>query len=160
MMMLVSLSMLTVMFFINKNYATALRTQDGLDSGIHGSNFYPHSRGLSVKLVIAGGRDYFFSDEDTAKLDALHAEHSISEVVCGCASGADSEGAAWAATHGIFIAEFPADWQQFGRSAGPRRNQQMAAYADALALFPGGTGSANMLLQAQQHGLKIFDFRS
>jgi hypothetical protein len=34
----------------------------------------------------------------------------------------------------------------------------MAAYADALALFPGGKGSASMVREAIRAGMQIFDF--
>jgi predicted Rossmann-fold nucleotide-binding protein len=35
----------------------------------------------------------------------------------------------------------------------------MAKYADAVVLFPGGLGTENMLVQAINHNLKIFDWR-
>ncbi len=107
-----------------------------------------------MKTIIAGGRNYEFSQYDIERLDLLE----ITEVVSGCATGADAEGEAWARKWGIPIKEFPADWKKHGRAAGPIRNREMAEHADAVVLFPGGVGTASMRRQAQIHGLRIYDF--
>jgi hypothetical protein len=53
------------------------------------------------------------------------------------------------------VKQFPADWNKYGKAAGPIRNAQMAKYADAVILFPGGRGTANMRKLAKEHGLEI-----
>lgn len=106
-----------------------------------------------MKLIIAGGRDYRFTEEDRSFLDALP---DISEIVSGRASGADAQGEEWAKTQGLPVAVFKADWKAYGRGAGPLRNIQMADYANALALFPGGCGTASMRYEAEKRGLEIF----
>lgn len=108
-----------------------------------------------MRLIIAGGRDYTLSEEDYESLDNLHERYHFSEIVTGCASGADTCGMQWAREKGIPFTPFPADWSK-GRSAGPERNEQMAKYADAVALFPGGRGTANMERNARKYGLTIF----
>lgn len=110
-----------------------------------------------MKTIIAGGRDYFFTDEDETKLDNLRSQ--ISEVVSGGAKGADSCGERWARENDIPIKMFPADWKKYDKAAGPIRNEQMARYADAVILFPGGSGTKNMYETAKRYGLKIWDFR-
>ena len=110
-----------------------------------------------MKTIIAGGRDYQFRPQDTAFLD--HLKSTISEVVCGGAKGADAEGKKWAENNGVPVALFKADWGKYGRGAGPRRNQEMAEYADTLILFQGGRGSASMHKLATKAGLKIYDLR-
>lgn len=110
-----------------------------------------------MKLIIAGGRNYQFTGADYAALDALHLLRGVSEVVSGCASGADKCGEEWAKRNNIPVKPFPANWKAFGRSAGPIRNRQMAEYADALALFPGGKGTANMREMAVLNYLEIFE---
>jgi hypothetical protein len=114
-----------------------------------------------MKLIIAGGRDYFLSQDDIQFLDDLHAwrETKVTEVVCGMCSGADYGGRLWALCRNIPVKEFPADWTSYGRSAGPYRNREMARYADACVLFPGGAGTDSMERQAKAHGLIVFDRR-
>lgn len=106
-----------------------------------------------LSVIIAGGRDYKFTPEDREWLDTL----PIAEVVSGGAPGADAEGESWATSKGISIRRFPADWKKHGRAAGPIRNREMAEQAQAVALFPGGRGTADMRKQAQKRGLVIFD---
>jgi hypothetical protein len=102
--------------------------------------------------IIAGGRDYNLTLSDEAWLDTL----PIREVVSGGASGADAGGEAWAKKRGIPIKRFPADWKTHGRAAGPIRNRQMAEYADAVVLFPGGRGTDSMRREAERQELRIF----
>jgi hypothetical protein len=113
-----------------------------------------------MKTIIAGGRDYFFSEEEFDKLDNFITKNPISEVVSGGADGVDSDGILWAISQNIPYRKFVADWQKHGWAAGPIRNRQMAEYADALIVFPGGRGTDNMVLEATKRGLKIFDWRN
>ncbi len=110
-----------------------------------------------MKVIIAGGRDYHFNNDDIAFLDWLHKALPITEVVSGCCSGADNEGLMWAITRGIRESRFPANWCDLGRKAGPIRNTQMAGYADAAILFPGGTGTADMKRKAERRNLLIIE---
>lgn len=110
-----------------------------------------------MKTIIAGGRKYAFTDDDIDFLDTLVGE--ITEVVSGGAWGADANGECWAKFNDIPVKVFEAQWEKYGKSAGPRRNVEMANYADALVLFTGGKGSENMYKTALKHKLKIFDRR-
>jgi hypothetical protein len=105
-----------------------------------------------LSVIVAGGRDYRMTPQDEAWLDTL----PIREVVSGGASGADAGGEAWAEKRGIPVRWFPADWDKYGRAAGPIRNRQMAEYADAVVLFPGGRGTDSMRREAERRGLTIF----
>ncbi len=105
-----------------------------------------------VSMVIAGGRDYKFTQKDILWLDTL----PIREVVSGGASGADAAGEDWARSRGIPVRRFPADWQTHGRAAGPIRNRQMAEYADAVVLFPGGRGTESMRREAERLGKRVY----
>ena len=109
-----------------------------------------------MKTIIAGGRNYSFSEDDIAWLDAIHTNGwRITEVVSGGANGADLDGESWARARGIPVKRIPADWGKFGRSAGPRRNAEMAVYADALIAFPGGRGTEDMIRRATKAGLEV-----
>ena len=104
-----------------------------------------------MKCVIAGGRTYHLTEDDRSFLDTL----GIQEVVCGGAPGADEGGASWARARGIPVTYFRADWATHGKAAGPIRNEQMAKYADAAVLFPGGRGTESMRSLALKHGVKV-----
>jgi hypothetical protein len=110
-----------------------------------------------MKTIIAGGRDYKFTTKDIEFLDSI--KNEISEVVCGEARGADTYGKLWAKSNNIPVKSFPANWDKFGKSAGYKRNQQMAQYSDSLVIFPGGKGTEHMFNIATEKGLKIIDLR-
>jgi len=108
-----------------------------------------------MKTIIAGSRDYIPRDIDRNYLD--QEKSNITEVVCGCAAGADEFGRRWAVDSGIPVRKFPADWDRYGRSAGPIRNGEMARYADRLIVFwyGGSSGTKNMIDQATRYGLRV-----
>ena len=110
-----------------------------------------------MRCIIAGGRDYWFTAQDTDRLDFLSRGSRISEVVCGGAPGADEGGKQWAISRGILVKVFPADWAKYGRAAGPIRNEEMAKYADMCVLFPGGRGTASMRALAKKYDLALVD---
>lgn len=112
-----------------------------------------------MKLIIAGGRDYRLAKTDINILDKIHYKFNITEVVSGGCKGVDTDGEDWAHSHKIPLRIFPADWANLGKYAGPKRNKQMAEYADGLAIFPGGKGSLNMYNEAAKLSLTIFDCR-
>jgi hypothetical protein len=107
-----------------------------------------------MKLIIAGGRNYYFSKDDYARLDKIS---GVTEVISGAARGADSCGEKWAERNNIPVRRFVAQWQRLGKKAGMIRNKDMALYADALAIFPGGSGSSNMKKEAKNKNLQIFE---
>ncbi len=112
-----------------------------------------------MKLIIAGGRNYQLTTYGALALNEIYATHAVNEVVSGGAKGADAWGERWARSLNISIKRFPADWDKHGRAAGPIRNAEMAEHANALAIFPGGRGTASMLSLAAKHGLTVFDLR-
>jgi len=110
-----------------------------------------------MKVIIAGGRTFVPTEAHCLVLCEQKELLPITEVVSGCAKGADAFGEWWASEHGIPVKEFPANWGRYGRGAGPIRNRQMAEYADALIAFPGGSGTRHMLRTAKELGLVIVD---
>ncbi|KKM72212.1 hypothetical protein LCGC14_1422810, partial [marine sediment metagenome] len=69
------------------------------------------------------------------------------------------EGENWANLMRIPVKKFPANWDKYGKQAGFIRNAEMAQYADAVILFPGGRGTDHMYNVARSHGLIIYDWR-
>lgn len=118
-----------------------------------------------MKVIIAGGRDFKGQQWDWETIEILHRSCGFTEIVSGrCgrkkgdkrkAKGADGFGETFAKYHNIHIEPFYADWDKYDKAAGPIRNEEMASYANAVILFPGGRGTKNMRKWAQQYGLKI-----
>lgn len=100
-----------------------------------------------MKLIIAGSRTFTDAAFMEELLDAFILD--VSEVVCGKCRGADTLGEQWAILHNIPVKAFPADWNRYGKSAGFRRNEQMAEYADTLAAFWDGKS------RGTQHMIRI-----
>jgi hypothetical protein len=130
---------------------------------------------MSEKVVlVTGGRDY---TEHAVVAKALDAECPIERVIHGggggygfdddggrVAYGADMLAHVWAKRWGVSVSVYPAEWERYGRKAGPYRNREMAetlenyraAGCDVVVLaFPGGRGTANMVSEARKRKLPV-----
>jgi hypothetical protein len=109
-----------------------------------------------MKVIIAGSRgitDY------ASVCDAVRQSgFPISRVVSGMAAGVDMLAVRYATENALPCDSFPAQWSQWGRSAGYRRNLQMAEHADALiSIWDGQSpGTRHMIETAKARGLRIF----
>lgn len=106
---------------------------------------------MTGKYIIAGSRGF----TDFGLLERVLKEFEISEIVCGGARGADLLGKEYGEKYNIPVKMFPADWKKFKNAAGPKRNIEMAEYADALIAFWDGesTGTAHMIKEAHRRKL-------
>ncbi len=110
-----------------------------------------------MKVIIAGSRKLPFAVERVRH--ALSASClSVTEIVHGASGLVDWAADSEAKLYGCPSKPFPANWNLYKRSAGPRRNKEMAEYAEALiAIWDGESkGTANMISQAKELGLKVF----
>lgn len=115
-----------------------------------------------MKILVCGGRD--FQDYDLLKttLSALQVERGeFSLIIHGAARGADALADQYASRHRIPVKAFPADWDTYGRSAGPIRNALMLddGEPDLVVAFPGGRGTKNMVLQSRLAGVEVIEVR-
>ena len=104
-----------------------------------------------MKVIIAGSRSLI---KISAIREAIEKSgFDITEVVSGCAIGADSLGEYYAKMNNIPIKQFPAPWDQYGKAAGAIRNARMADYADAAIVVWDGVskGSKHMIKQMHEH---------
>lgn len=112
-----------------------------------------------MKTIIAGSR----SITNYALIESIisESEFLITEIVSGTARGVDRLGELWGEAHGIPIKKFPANWKELGKSAGFKRNTQMADYADALIviILNNSNGSEHMLAEALKRKLQVFVHR-
>ena len=115
-----------------------------------------------MRVIIAGSRNMPVSKYRWIARAVELSGFVVTEVVCGLARGADTLGKRWAEENQIPVTEFPAEWDKFGKSAGPRRNKQMADHADALIVFiwDNSRGSQNMLNQMRGQKKPCFIIRN
>ena len=113
---------------------------------------------LTFNVIIAGSRD--FNDYELLKSKCIFLlqdkmKQCNVQIVCGCARGADILGKQFAEEFGLKVLEYPADWEKYGKSAGYRRNKEMAKVADALIAFWDGEsrGTKHMIDLAKEYGL-------
>ena len=110
-----------------------------------------------IKVIIAGGRE-FKDYKLLCKICDLKLRNKDDvEIVSGTARGTDQLGEKYAKERKYILKEFPANWDEFGKSAGYIRNKQMAEYADALICFWDGKskGTKHMIDLARKYNLKI-----
>ena len=76
-------------------------------------------------IIVCGSRDWNDVETIDEWLTLMCKPGRINRLVHGGCEGADRIAAAWAAKAGLLGIEYPADWNAFGPSAGPRRNAEM-----------------------------------
>ena len=123
-----------------------------------------------LRIIVAGSRgfknydllrdtlmDYldFMDDKDVVD------NQSQVKFISGTAKGADTLGEQFAYTYEYDVIRFPADWNTYGKSAGYRRNAEMAKYASEaygvlFAFWDGQSrGTKHMIDLAKRYGLEI-----
>lgn len=78
-----------------------------------------------MKVLVSGDRKWKDRAMIFEALDTWQAQCGISEIIEGCAEGADRMAEEWAQLRGVPIKHYPAPWAHYGKSAGPRRNSWM-----------------------------------
>lgn len=124
---------------------------------------------MELRVIIAGSRGFndfsklhksvskilFDKTNDNSEIDKI-------TIVSGTARGADKLGEQFAHVCGYDLARFPADWDVYGKSAGYRRNADMAKYASEqvgmLITFWDGKsrGTKNMIHLANRYDLEVY----
>ena len=108
-----------------------------------------------MKTIIAGSRT--ITDMSAVVKAIAESGFDITAIISGMAAGVDTLAVRYAMQHGIELIKMPADWS-IGKSAGYRRNEQMADIADALIAVWDGTsrGTMHMINIARARQLKVF----
>lgn len=110
-----------------------------------------------TRVIVAGTRTFSNYELLRAKLDFYLSRIENVEIVSGGQRGADSLGERYARERSMGLAIFEAEWQKYGKKAGPIRNGVMAAYATHCVVFWDGEspGAASMIRIAKVEGLNL-----
>ena len=114
----------------------------------------------NFKVIIAGSRGFsnyrLLHEECNKFLREKRKTHNVI-IVSGGARGADLLGEKYAKDEGFSLEVYPANWKKFGKSAGFRRNEQMAEVADALIAFWDGEshGTKHMIDIMNEKNLEV-----
>ncbi len=108
------------------------------------------------RIVIAGCRDY--NNYNEAKkyisyyLNDIRKQNNI-VILSGCATGADALGERYAKENGFKVEKYPANWEKYGKYAGPKRNKEMAKNCDYVICFWDGKskGTKSMINLAKEY---------
>lgn len=112
-----------------------------------------------MRVLVCGSRSWTNREVIREQLSQLPAD---TVVIHGDCRGADRLAAGVAAELGFDIEAYPADWEEFGRAAGPIRNDDMLyegkpdrviAFHHELNPTQGGTG--DMIRKARRHGIPV-----
>lgn len=122
---------------------------------------------MQTKVLVCGGREFDDWDLLYSTLYEIFDNGCVSLsdpfiIIEGGAKGADFLARVWAKYmaiefEAVSYEEYPADWKKYGKSAGHIRNKQMLEEGnpDLVLVFPGGSGTANMVSQAKKRGVPI-----
>ena len=114
----------------------------------------------NFKVIVAGSRGFsnykLLKETCNSTLREKKKTHNVI-IVSGHAKGADLAGEQYANEEKLDLEIFPADWKKYGKSAGFRRNEQMAEFADALIAFWDGKshGTKHMIDIATEKGMNV-----
>jgi hypothetical protein len=119
-----------------------------------------------MKTIIAGSRKFFdllsqdSSIDEKLKQQMGSLDFRPTAVLSGRAKGIDRWGEKWAKENNIPVLLYPANWNKYGRSAGPIRNSKMVKNADALVAFQlnQSRGTNDVIQKAAKAGLIVCVF--
>ncbi len=85
---------------------------------------------MTKRIIVPGSKSFNNYPLEERVLNELLPQYGEDiEIVSGHAEGADRFGEIYAERHNIKCAVFPAQWEKYGKKAGPIRNSQMIKYA-------------------------------
>src|SRR5713101_10125685 len=108
-----------------------------------------------MQLIIAGSR-MFTNYQHLCQVLAPD-RHRFTQVLTGGARGAEQLGSRWAWKHTVKHQLCRAEWERFGKTAGVRRNHQLAQAGDVLVVFGDGQapGTAHLMQCMQELGKPV-----
>lgn len=112
-----------------------------------------------MKVLVCGHRGFYDWRKLEHTLYELNEETKITDIIHGCASGADMLADQYAIYQSHRVWRYPADWDKYGKGAGPIRNKQMLdeGKPDLVVAFlaPNSKGTKNMIEQATKANVPV-----
>jgi hypothetical protein len=110
-----------------------------------------------VRAIVCGGRNF----HDWVAIENFLSKLELTEIIEGGAHGADYHAAQYARKHeDIKLTTVKANWNAYGKTAGPIRNQEMLDMKpDVIIAFPGGRGTADMVRRGKAAGIEVIEVR-
>ena len=103
-------------------------------------------------IAFTGGRKY----NDDIKVYEILKTINPDRVLVGDADGLDRLVRMFCRRLQIPYHTFKADWDEYGKAAGPIRNKEMLSHGPGILIaFPGGRGTENCVKQAKELGLVV-----
>lgn len=120
-----------------------------------------------TNIIISGTRNFNDYDALLRCISSIYNKLPIDDIciISGCANGVDTLAIRFALRNNLILKKFPADWNTFGKSAGFRRNIEMADYALTgdrailLAIWDCKShGTKNMIAIAKARNIESYVF--
>ncbi len=117
---------------------------------------------VEIRVVIGGCRYYtdynVFCRCIDRYLDGIKGQIII---LSGHCSGVDTMAERYAEENGYAIEVYPAQWDRYGRAAGPKRNMEMVGCADKVVVFWDGVskGTKNLIDCARKRNIDTEVFK-
>ena len=111
-----------------------------------------------MKILVTGDRNWYDVELVRKVLSEYKDENPI--IIHGAARGLDTIAGIVAEQLGYSVLKYPADWERFGRAAGPIRNQEMLkTNPDLVIAFHNNIfaskGTKDMVLRSLQAGKQV-----
>ena len=120
---------------------------------------------LQFKVLVCGGRNYDNRERLYKALDSALQSSIVAGklfvLIHGNAKGADSLSHEWARERQVSIEVYAADWDTYGRRAGPIRNRLMLTESSphVIIAFEGGKGTAHMIEIGKKAGVPVLEIK-
>jgi len=108
-----------------------------------------------MKILITGSRTYWNWKKIYEELKDYPKDTTI---IHGAARGADTLAGEVASQLGFKVIEVPAQWNKYGKSAGPIRNNKMLDMNPDLVIafpLPGSKGTKHCMEEAEKRGIPL-----
>lgn len=114
------------------------------------------------KVLVCGSRTWRDKDEIHEHLQSLKEQcqdrATFFTVIHGaCPTGADKIADIWCKKNNVPVKPFPANWDKYGKAAGPIRNKQMVqTHPDLVLAFSNGSkGTQDTIDLARKAGIEV-----